>query len=160
MSIIVFINNLYTTNKDNRIGERGRLFARYMFYTDSLFKYGSILYGLCFINYYVSTAYMFIFEHQITTIIPNFIPGIDHTTLKGYLIHLVYHTFILVLACLGLFVTDILFVILVANAPIMADLIRLEVDELNNLLTKTQQNQIEIKFRLRNLIMMHKEMTK
>lgn len=156
------INNLYAIYKvnANTKGLRRRtLFDRFAFYTEIVFKCGTLLYFLSILGYFVYPMYMYWFKREIVTLMPTYIPGINERTASGFVIVTCYHVILLVVAFVAATSCDFLFTMLIANTPVMAILIEMEVQQLNEILTSQKTDVPLLKSKFRNILLMHREMT-
>lgn len=134
------------------------MFERFSYYTEAIFRSGMALYFSSISFYFLYPIYMYLTEGKLVAIIPTYLPGINENTTGGFITLSCYHTILLVLSFIGISCSDLLFTMLIANTPIMANLIEMEVKELNVCLEEKLGDSM-IKFKLRNILLMHREMT-
>lgn len=159
MWLITYLEKIYKANEKTRAASRTRIFHRCSFFMEFAIKYGTILYFLSVLSYYAFALYMYVYEHEFVTLLPNYIPGIDYKTKYGYAIYFAYHSISIFFGFIGTSACDFFFVMITFNTPLLAALISEDIAELNDLLAAPRQDSQRIKYHLRNILMMHREMT-
>lgn len=157
--MINYLYDIYKVNAATKDRRRASLFNRFAFYTEIIFKCGSLLYFLSAVTYLVYPFYVYFFEGEIITLVPLYAPAIDEKTLSGFIILTCYHLILMVFTLIGATACDFLFSMLIANTPVLAILIEMEVQQLNDMLTSQKVDVPLMKFKLRNILLMHREMT-
>lgn len=135
------------------------MFTRFAFLTEIIFKFGTFLYFVSGIAFLVYPLYMYFFKGELVTINPSYLPGIDETTVKGYIMITIYHIVLLSVAVVGATASDCLFTMLIANTPVLSLLIEMEVEQLNDALASENTDKLLVKSKFRNMLFMHREMT-
>lgn len=108
--------------------------------------------------YVIYPALEYYFSKNLITFCPYIIPGIDPQTLSGYIITMIFQIYGIWLAYLAFMATDTYFCMIVINVPMMPQLIEIEVNQLNDVLNDSEPSAGAIKFKLKNIILMYKEM--
>lgn len=157
MWMINHLCGIYKVNVKTKDPNRRAVFDRFAFYTEMVFKCGCLLYFLSMLSYLVYPFYMYLFEREIVTMLPIYLPGIDEATVTGFAATTCYHLTIMILACIAASAVDFLVTMLVINIPIMAMLIEMEVEKLNGAVTCGKE--LLVKSKMRNILLMHREMT-
>lgn len=157
--MVNYLLKVYKANIDTKPANRRELFDTFSTYTELSFKIGLFLYFLSILSYFVYPIYMYVFESKIVTIIPSYIPGVNENTYGGYAVLSIYHIVLLVLALFGTTASDFLYVMLIINTPVLAVLLSYEVTELNHILTQKKIDENDMKHRVQNIILMHREIT-
>lgn len=157
--MINYLDDIYKVNATTKNQRRAAVFGRFAYYTEVVFKCGVVLYFASMIAYFFYPFCMYLLNGEIVTLIPTYLPGIDEHTTNGYIIVSCYHILILFLSFVGLSSSDLLFTMLIANTPIMSNMIALEVKRLNDMLTSPKIDGLLMKCTFRNLLLMHREMT-
>lgn len=158
MEKLTFIRLLFKMHIPTKSKERIDLFKRFGFYNTSLVKLVVLLYTGAAASFFPYPLYMYYFKDQLVPLILLYVPYVNENTASGYICLLLLHTFVLVLAVIGMGVCDILVALCIINIPIFARLIEDEVDQLNEILSKSAENARTWKYRLRNMFAMHQEM--
>lgn len=100
-------------------------------------------------------AVMYVFTHERYSILTAYIPFIDETELRGYIITLAFHLWCSAFACIGEFLADGLFITCVLHLWPMNDVMDVCVEDLNN---SFQQNDINLaRMQFRNILLLHKD---
>lgn len=153
------LHDVYKVNATTKDYNRRTLFDRFAFYTEMVFKCGTSLYFLSALSYFVYPIYVYSIKREIITLMPTYLPGIDEGTATGFVIVTCYHIVLLSVAFVSASACDFLFTMLIANTPIMANLIQMEVQQLNDILTSPKIDAPLLNTKLRNILLMHREMT-
>lgn len=135
------------------------MFDRFAFYSETVFECGTFLYFLSILAYFVYPISMYWFKREIVTLLPIYIAGINENTASGFVIVTCYHVILLLVAFTAASSVDFLFTMLIANTPVMAILIEMEVEQLNDILTSPKIDVLLMKSKFRNVLLMHHEMT-
>lgn len=102
----------------------------------------------------------FIFGETKALMVPMVLPGIDETTLNGYLVLLVYHMASLFLCLFGQCNTDFMLVLLVMHMWPISEIFANTFNELNVALERPGiRDTREVATHFRNICIMHKEMS-
>lgn len=155
--MVNFILAIYKQNIPSQNPKRIEILHFYSLLGEYTFIGGIGCYTLAMLGYFVYPAYMYFFEAEIVTILPLYIPTVDHETFKGYIIAIIFHCLVIVLCFLGTTANDFLFAMIIINSPMMAALIQDEVNTLNIGLAKKTLNRADAFQRQRNILQMHSE---
>lgn len=94
---------------------------------------------------------------------PLYAPYIDDSTLHGYLIYYAIHIFWSLQSAVGLIGSDLLMALLLLHIVPLVEIFELYVSEMNavlvNLKSIRARHSPMLKVQLRNILMMHKEIT-
>lgn len=157
--MINYLNDVYKVNMSSKDKKRLSHFDNYSHYTELVFQCGTFLYSLSILSYFVNPIHMYWLEQKIVTLLPTYFPGIDEHSLKGFIILSCYHLTLIILAFIASSASDFLFTMLIVNTPVMAILIGLEVEQLNDQLKVRSTEMTMLKSKLRNILLMHRELT-
>lgn len=157
--MINYLYEIYKTNAATNCGRRASLFNRFAFYTEIVFMCGILLYFLSMVSYFLYPIYMYLFDGEIVTLIPTYFPGINEKSYSGFIILSCYQILLIFLAFIAASACDFLFTMLIVNVPVMAILIEMEVEQLNDILTSQKVDEPLAKSKFRNILLMHREMT-
>lgn len=159
MWMINYLDGIYKANVKTEDKRRAAYFQKFSYYTEIVFKGGNFLYFLSVLSYFVNPLFQYIFENEVVTLLPTYLPGIDENTFDGYVILSCYHLVLMIVGFIAASASDFLFTMLIINTPILALLIGLEVEQLNEELDADKPDAVAIKNKLRNILLMHREMT-
>lgn len=154
---ITFVHDLFKLHINSKSKERLHLFQRFAFYNDLIVKFAVFLFGGALILLFLYPICIYIFEEKRALLFFVFVPGIDHTTVKGYFLILAMHLMVAVLGAVGMAGCDIFYSVLIANVPIMARLLQDEVIALNVNLKQSAKGKNTWNHQFRNIILMHQE---
>lgn len=157
--MINYLHSIYKVNATTKNRQRAALFDRFAEYTEIIFICGVIVYSSCVIIYLLYPIYMYLFKGKIVPLLPTYFPGIDENTTGGFIALFCYHLLLLMLSSVGISSSDLLFTMLIANTPVMAILIEMEVEQLNDALTSQKVDKLLVESKLKNVLLMHREMT-
>lgn len=117
------------------------------------------LYIFSVFTFFPYPLYMYYFKNKVVTMIPLYLPGVDESHLTGYIILSAYQIIIFVIGTLGVLACDFFMAIIIISTLIFAKLISLDIEQINNdLLLK--DSMVTVKFRFKNVLLMHQEMIK
>lgn len=156
---LTFIRLLFKMHISTKSRERLELFKRFAFYNTMVVKIAILVYSGAVASFFPYPIYMYYFHNELVPLTLMYVPGVDETTISGYMFLLMFHSFLLVLTVVGMGVCDILVALCIINIPIFSRLIEDEVDQLNEILDKNMENGHMWKYRLHNLYVMHQEMS-
>lgn len=162
MWTVNYLNDIYKVNVATKDAKRLAYLNQFSNYMEICFKTGMILYSLSTLAFFINPIYMYVFEHKVVTLAPEYVPGIKESTFDGFIILSCYHLVIVVLALVAASASDFLFTMLVISTPVLAVLVKMEVGHLNEALrqgTSDADNVANIKFKFRNILLMHRDMT-
>lgn len=164
--LIEFTADLFRLNLKTKSNKRQELFKIFSTCNHYLVRTGTLAYSCTIFLFLAYPVGIFCIEGKREPIIALYIPGIDETTLNGYLISTCYQAILAVLASFALAAVDIFYAILLLNVPIQSRLIEIECLDLNKLLKvdekkKKHKKRPHIwKQRFRNILLMHLEAKK
>lgn len=158
MTKIYFILYLFKIHIKTKSDFRLALFERFALYNELIFKNGVVIYTGAAASFFPYPAYMYFFENEKVPLLSMYIPGIDETTFTGHMILIMLQVPLLIMAIVGLTSCDIMYAMLIINIPILARIIEDEVNQLNELLGKESFRTHVLRFRFRNLLLVHREM--
>lgn len=127
--------------------------------TEYLFIVMSTSYLLSVFTFFPYPVYMYLFEHEVVTIIPIYSPYLDHTHFVDYCILGAFHITLFIFATLGILACDFFMAINIISTLIFSKLISLDLQQID---IDSQQKGAEmtVKGRFRNVLLMHQEMIK
>lgn len=157
--IIRFIQKLYRVHIKTKSRERLEYFSKFAFGTEVFFKVIATLYLLSVFTFFPYPLYMYYFKNEVVTIIPMYLPGVDETQWSGYILLSAYQILIFILATGGVLACDFFMAIIIISTLIFAKLISLDMEQINNDLLE-KNSTLTVKCRLRNILLMHQEMTR
>lgn len=157
--ILRFVQNLYKVHVKTESAERIEYFGNFAMVTEYLFIVMSTLYLLSVFTFFPYPVYMYYIEHEVVTIIPIYLPFLDHADFMGYCILGAFHIILFIFATLGILACDFFMAIVIVSTLIFSKLISLELEQVNTDLDQKCAELI-VRGRLRNVLLMHQEMIK
>lgn len=149
-----FIRNMYKIHITTESPERVEYFKKCTLYTEYLFKGMTILYILSSFSFFIYPLYMYFFENEIVPILPIYLPGIDENTRNGFIILTTFQGSAFFMVLFGLL--GFIIVIFVSSPLIFAKIIWFEVQQIHCDL-KEDEPPIVIKYRFRNILLLHQQ---
>lgn len=134
------------------------LLQKFVFFSELVLKGGCVLYILAGGFYFLEPIYSFVFKNKLIPLIPLFFPMIDENTIDGYIILMAIHVLFIILAVIGSAATDFMFIMIIANIPVLTNILANDVQEINNILREEEIDMVQVKGRFRNILYMHREL--
>lgn len=157
--ILRSIQNLYKIHIKTKSTERIEYFNKFAMITEYLFIVMTTLYLLSVFTFFPYPVYMYLFEHEVVTIVPIYCPYVDHTQFTGYCILSAFHITLFIFATLGIAACDFFMAIVIVSTLIFAKLISLDLKQVD-IDSQQKSTELIVKGRLRNVMLMHQEMIK
>lgn len=130
---------------------------KYSLNTLHITKFIYALYALCGVGFILSPLFIYLVFGAIEPILPIYIPFVDPTENSGYIITTCSHIYFVFVACTGYSVADSVLMDLIFHVLLCSDLLRVDLDSLNEMLVEGECKPIEIRLRFRNILQMHKD---
>lgn len=154
-----FILGIYKVNSTVKDKKRLKMFHTCSLASELIFKLCGFLYFSFSLTYAVYPVYMYFFQNEVVSALQTFLPGVDETTTEGFIVTVMYHMILIILGSIGFAASDLLITLIIINTPIMAASIEDEINQLNDMLRKKNNDSLAIKYKLRNIFLMHQDMT-
>lgn len=152
-----FIIDVYKQNTVAVSPHRYSIFERFVKYCELIFKVGLALYILSISLYFIDPMYKYLFENQIVTLLPVYLPKIDEKSNIGYAFYLILHLLMLIFAALASAGSDFIFMMIIANVPALANIFEDSTHDLNRELLKDKDGFLMSRYKFRNILLLHKE---
>lgn len=124
-----------------------------------LFKIGSIVIATAAITFMLFPVFGYLLTGEIEMMLPVYNPFIDINSKHGFYIVMAFHVCILIMGIIGIVGVDLaIFLFIVYTHPI-ADLFCNAIKRLNVRVNATRPNPVLIHFSVRNIVMMHQELS-
>lgn len=149
---------LYKAQIGSDSPERAEYFRKFALFTEILFigiVVGYYACGICFLAYPII---MYLAKAEMVPALPIYLPFVDENTITGYTILTIYHIILIILPSTGLAGVEFFLATFMISSLIFAKLITLDAQQLNIDLSAEKPKNTVIKCRLRNILLMHKEM--
>lgn len=127
-------------------------------YSTHLIKAMLALYNLSSVAFLSWPLVAFAFTGKFTPFLPNRLPYFDIETTNGFVIHCIFHVYLLCIAGMGLGFIDGIYLIFTLNVLTFSGLVTHQIKRLNQVLATPKHSKAEVRFLFRNIILMHKEM--
>lgn len=157
--ILRFVQKLYKIHVKTKSTERIQYFNNFALVTEYLFIVMSTTYLLSVFTFFPYPIYMYLFENEVVTIIPIYLPFVDHTDFVGYCILGAFHIILIVLATIGILACDFFMAIVIISTLIFSKLISLDLQQID-IDCQEKGAEMTVKGRFRNVLLMHQEMIK
>lgn len=150
--------DIFKMNAKNPSRTRQMLMQRHAFITELVLKGGFVLYAMAGLFYFIEPIYAFVYYNEFIPLVPVFFPYIDENTTVGYVILTLIHIIYIALATIASACTDFMFIMIIANIPVLSNIFKDEVKELNETLSEEDADIRVVRGRLRNILLMHREL--
>lgn len=157
LKMITFIENLFKLHIKSKSQVRLQLFQRFAFYTDLIVNLAKIMYFGSPFLVLPYPVYMYYFHDQRIPLIALYIPGIDENTTTGYCILICIQFVLMVITAVGMNAVDVFYAVILCNVPILAQLIKDEINQLNSTLASNPSDTHTWKFKFQNILKMKRE---
>lgn len=148
---------IYAANSKTTSRKRSKLLHLFSIITEVIIKGGFALYCLAGLFYTINPIYSYFFKHELIPLIPVYVAFIDETTKNGFISMGIVHLIFMVLTVAGSACTDFMFVMIIANMPVLSAIFVGNIQELNEILREETVNVPLAKAKLKNILLMHKE---
>lgn len=160
VSLVDKIIDVYRQNSHSNVHKRYMLMNRFCNHTEMIFKLGSALYSLSVISYFLYPIYIYVLDREYMVLLPLYLPGVNEQSISGYTVLITFHIFLLIFGFVGSCASDFLFTMIIINARVMSNILRDNVNELNEILATKNYEKVTMKMKLKNIFLIHQEMTK
>lgn len=157
--ILRFVQKLYKVHIKTASAERQQYFNNFAMVTEYLFIVMTTAYLLSVFTFFPYPVYMYLFENEVVTIIPIYLPFVDHTQFVGYCVLGAFHIVLFIFATLGILACDFFMAINIISTLIFSKLISLDLQQID-IDCEQKCSTLMVKGRLRNVLLMHQEMIK
>lgn len=151
------ITAIYAANSKSTSRKRLKLIQLFSLITEIVIKVGSAVYCLAGLFYMINPIYTYYTKHELIPLVPVYMIFIDETTRNGFIALGITHIVFIALTVTGSACSDFMFIMLVINIPVMSTILVDNVDELNEILSEQTINVPVAKAKLKNILLMHKE---
>lgn len=157
LTSLKFLSKIYEQNRQT-IANRIVLsrFGRILYFCAKLLLIDYIVVGILAI---LSPALLYYFANIKEYIAPVWLPGLPLNYCHEYPINMLFQALIVYCGCIYYLYFDILFVVQVLHVILLVEIMRQKVREISTMAINRQRfNAIDIKFNVRNIILMHNEL--
>lgn len=151
------ITAIYAANSKSTSRDRLKLIRLFSIITEVVIKGGLVTYCLAGAFYMINAIYSYYVKHEIIPLVPVYMIFIDETTKNGFIALACVHLAFISLTIVGTACTDFMFVMIIVNMPVLSTIFVDNVRELSEILKESTVNVLLAKAKLRNILLMHKE---
>lgn len=151
------ITAVYEANSKSTSVKRLKLLKLFSIVTEVVIKGGSAVYCLAGIFYLINPIYSYFWKHELIPLIPVYIIFVDETTKNGFILLTIVHISFMVLTISGTAGTDFMFAMIIVNVPVLSTIFVDNIEELNEMLRADTVNVPLVKVKLKNILLMHRE---
>lgn len=148
---------IYAANSKTTSRKRLKLIKLFSLINEIIIKVGSALYFLAGLFYLINPIYSYYTKGELIPLIPVYMVMIDETTRNGFIALGITHMALTALTVTGSACSDFMFVTLVVNIPVMSTILVDNVEELNEILKEETVDEPLAKAKLKNILLLHKE---
>lgn len=160
--VVGLINKLVEVFKMNAkvtVNGRQEMLERHLTFTELLFKGGVFFYTISTFGYFLYPLYHYHTFNEVIPLVPSYLPGVDENTQTGFIILTIFHLFIIIFGLFGSACIDFNFMMIIVNVPVLANILKDNISEQNEMLIKKKTMPVMIKAKLRNIFLLHREIT-
>lgn len=151
------ITFIYAANAKTTDRKRLMLLSNFSLITEIVLKAGSALYCCAGLFYILNPFYSYYFKNELIPLIPLYIPFIDEETKTGFITLCGIHFGFMILTVMATACTDFMFVMIIVNIPVLSTIFCDNVRELNDILKNKNVDVPAAKGKLRNILLMHRD---
>lgn len=151
------ITAIYAANSKSTSRDRLKLINLFSTITEVVIKGGLALYFMVGIFYMINAIYSYYAKHVIIPLVPVYMIFVDETTKQGFIALGITHIAFIILTVIGSACTDFMFVMIIVNMPVLSTIFVDNVKELNEILKEKTVDVPLAKAKLKNILLMHKE---
>lgn len=151
---------IFAANAKSSSRSRSILINKFALITEIVFKAGCAVYVLAGGFYFLNPIYSYYWRNEIAPLIPLYFPLINENTTGGLILLTAIHTVYLVLAIIGSACTDFMFVMIIVNMPVLSNIFGDNIRELNANLREELVDQVLVKAKFKNILLLHREFWK
>lgn len=155
---IHLIQDLYRINAKTESPDLAKYFEKFAVFTEVLFKLIMISFSSCSVTFLLYPFYIYFLKGELMPLMPLYLPGIDETTIIGYIILNCYLFLCAMFSIIGLGALEFLLAIIIISSLIFAKLISRELQQINIDLQEDDSTMLVAKGRFKNILLMHQEM--
>lgn len=157
LALINAIRRILKANKKSTIN-RYAFVNKFTIFIEYATKITTSMFFVVIACYLPYTFVMYVFYGRMEPITTVFIPGIDETELRGFVLTTIFHLLQFGFGSICIASIDVLLAILLICPLIHSYLIGLNLNQLNKCLDNARTDGIEAKARFRNILLMRQEM--
>lgn len=151
------ITAIYAANAKSNSRKRLALLQIFSMITEAIIKGGIALYCVAGLFYLINPIYSYYSKQELIPLVPVYMLFINENTKVGFTILAGWHIFFMIATIIGSACTDFMFIMIIANIPVLSTIFSDSVNELNDILREEDVDMPLAKAKLRNIILMHKE---
>lgn len=158
LTIINGVRAIITANQSSMHNRRSALVHKFTILMEYGTKVTTSLFFVVIACYLPYTFVMYAFYGRLVPITTVYVPGVDVTALRGFVITTVFHVLQFGLGCCCIAAIDVLMAILLVCPFIHSQLICLDVAELSGRLCRGSDSRPAVRAAFRNILLMVREM--
>lgn len=152
------LQNLYKAQIGSESIERAEYFRKFAFFTEILFIAIVAGYYVCSLLFFTYPIYMYLVKGEIVPVFPIYLPFCDENTTIGFTILTILHISLITIPVGGIAAVEFFIAVIMTSSLMFSKLIAFDAQQLNIELGTKKPKKLAIKSRLRNILLMHKEM--
>lgn len=156
---IHLIQDLYKNHAETDSRDLAEYFNKFSQFTELLLKVMIIVFLTCTAAFPSYSFYMYFVKGELMPIMPLYLPGLDETTIIGFILLNLYHFICATISAVGLSALEFLTAIIIISSLIFSKLISRDLQQINDDLEDGDSGILIIKERLRNIFLMHQELS-
>lgn len=151
------IIDIYAVNANTTSTTRATLLKNCATLSELVLKGGFVVYCCVGLFYLINPFYSYYVRNELVPMLPLYWPIYDETTTIGFSMLFTNQLIITSLTVIGIGSVDLLFIAMFVNVPVLSTIFRDNIKDLNNILREEKVNELQAKAKLRNILLMHRE---
>lgn len=151
------ITAIYAMNSKTDNRSRLLLIKKFSLITEIVLKGGFAVYCCAGGFYFLNPFYSYYFKDELIPLVPVYMWFINEDTTVGFIVLAGVHILFIILAVMATACTDFMFVMIMVNMPVLSNIFSDNVHELNEILRSERIDELAVKARVRNILLMHRE---
>lgn len=156
MDLVNLLEKIYIQNESSN-EKHLRTMKMYSFYTLRITQLIYVIYFLCSLAFMTTPVLIYLIFDVVEYIAPIFIPYVNPEERYGYIVTACLHLYFVCIAGLGYTLADSLLSILIFHVLLCSNLMKHDLQSLNEMLTGNEYEEIELRIHFRNILQIHKE---
>lgn len=159
MAVVIMdkIIDIYAVNANTTSHARATLLKNCSTISELVLKGGFVVYCCVGLFYLINPFYSYYVRDELVPMLPLYWPIYDETTTIGFTMLAINQLFITGLTLIGIGSVDLLFIAVFVNVPVLSTIFGDNIRDLNKILREEKVDDLQAKAKLRNILLMHRE---
>lgn len=158
IGIVGKVVDVYTVNSMTTSRKRALLLQKVSKISEIAIIGGLMLYISSGMLHFINPFFAYYLHNELKVAMPMYLPFIDETTKRGFIILLIIHFVEIIFATVATTCVDFSFLVIIANIPIFSTIFADNVNELSKILREKKTNLSIVKAKLRNIFLLYNDL--